>query len=488
MRIGILGIQHESNTFLPDPTTLAHFQSGAFLHGEEIRKCYRTAHHELGGFFEGLEIAGLEAVPLFFTFAMPAGAVTAETLEALWEIAREELRKAGPLDGILAAPHGSAVAESWPDMDGWWLGELRKEVGIEVPVIAVIDPHANLTPAMIAATDALIAYRENPHIDQRQRGREAADLMARILRGEVRPVTAGFFMPLAMSIERQLTTAEPLLALGRELDVIRGRHGVLSASLIMGYPYADVQEMGSSFVVVTDNDRNQAEILARELADWTWDHRELFRGHLISPEEALRQAETAPKPVALLDMGDNVGGGASADSTVLAALCHEKFHTQSTFVCLHDPESVKKAVEAGPGARITLRMGGKHAASPAPPLEAEVTVRSFHDGRYSENQPRHGGVMEFDMGRIAIVATASGLTIMLTTLRAFPFSANQMLAFGLDPGAYDRIILKGVHSPVAGYREHCPSMIRVNTPGVTTADMGKLAYVRRRRPLYPLEG
>jgi len=488
MRVGILGIQHESNTFLSEPTTMPRFRSGVFLCGEEIRSHFSDAHHELGGFFEGLENARIEAAPLFFTFAMPSGVVTAATLEALWEMAREELNKAMPLDGILAAPHGAAVAESHPDMDGWWLGELRKEVGPEVPIVAVIDPHANLTPAMIAATNAMIAYRENPHVDQRQRGREAADLLARTLRGEVRPVTAGNFMPLAINIERQLTTAEPLLALGRELDRVRGWPGVLSASLIMGYPYADVEEMGSSFVVVTDDDRHLAEALARKLADWTWDRRERFRGHLISPEEALRQAESAPKPVALLDMGDNMGGGASADSTVLAALCHEKFSTRNTFVCLHDPQSVQKVEEAGLEARITLRMGGKHAASPAPPLEAEVTVQGLYDGRYSERQPRHGGVTDFDMGRIAIVTTTSGLTVMLTTHRAFPTSANQMLAFGLKPEAYERIILKGVHSPVAGYREHCPSMIRVNTPGVTTADMEKLGYVRRRKPLFPLEG
>lgn len=486
-RVGLLGLQHESNTFLQEPTTLRHFQEGIFLRGEEIREYYADAHHEVGGFFEGLNAAGLEAVPLFAAFAMPTGAVTDEALASLWKIACEELAKAGSLDGILVMPHGAGVNESRSDMDGWWLGELRQIVGPDVPIIGVIDPHANLTPAMVGATDALIAYRENPHIDQRARGREAADLMAATLRGEVQPATAGAFTDLAINIECQLTTAEPILSIVRELDRVRSQPGVLSASLVMGYPYADVPEMGTSFLVVTDGDFDLATQLANTLKAWLWENREQFRGRMISPEAALDLAESLPKPVALLDMGDNMGGGGTADSTVIAALCHSRADGKLTYECLHDPKSVRRAQELGVGGKGTLLMGGKDSASPAPPLEAEVTVRSLHNGTYTESQPRHGGQTKFDVGLTAVVETETGLTIMLTSRRAFPASANQLLAFGLDPADFDRIILKGVHSPVAGFAEHCPTLIRVNTPGVTTADMESLSYARRRKPLFPFE-
>jgi microcystin degradation protein MlrC len=486
-RVGILGIQHESNTFLPEPTTLRHFQESVFLRGEEIRAHYVDAHHEVGGFFEGLAAAGVEAVPLFTTFAMPTGAVTDDALAELWKIAEKELEKAGPLDGMLVNPHGAAVNVSRSDMDGWWLGELRRVVGPGVPIIGVIDPHANLTPAMVAATDAMMAYRENPHIDQRQRGREAADLMAATLRGEIRPVVAGAFTDVAINIERQLTTAEPILSIVGELERVRARPGILSASLVMGYPYADVPEMGTSFLVVSDGDSDLAIRLAAELKSWLWENREQFRGRMISPDEALCDAESLAKPVALLDMGDNMGGGGTADSTVLAALCHARADGRSTYECLHDPESVRGAEAMGVGGQGTLRMGGKDPASPAPPLEAAVTVLGLYGGKYGESQPRHGGQMEFDLGATAVVKTATNLTIMLTTRRAFPASANQLLAFDLDPAAFDRIILKGVHSPVAGFAEHCPSMIRVNTPGVTTADMETLPYAHRRKPLFPFE-
>ena len=77
---------------------------------------------------------------------------------------------------------------------------------------------------------------------------------------------------------------------------------------------------------------------------------------------------------------------------------------------------------------------------------------------------------------------------MPTTGRAFPGSLQQIISCDLKPEDFDIIILKGVHSPVAAYAPVCGTLVRANTPGVTTADMVKsLTYRRRRKPLYPFE-
>jgi len=76
---------------------------------------------------------------------------------------------------------------------------------------------------------------------------------------------------------------------------------------------------------------------------------------------------------------------------------------------------------------------------------------------------------------------------MLTSQRLFPVSLGQWTAFGIDPSQYRFIVAKGVHAPVAAYRDVCPCMIRVNTPGVTSADPLSFAYRHRRRPMYPFE-
>src|SRR5690606_39234609 len=129
----------------------------------------------------------ITAVPIFGARAVPYGAITAEAFDALLRMMLAELAKAGPLDGLLVAPHGATVAKNSPDADGPWLMAVREQVGPELTIIGTRDPHANLSPAMVAATNALFAYRTNPHIDQRARGLEAAALMGRTLRGEVHP-------------------------------------------------------------------------------------------------------------------------------------------------------------------------------------------------------------------------------------------------------------------------------------------------------------
>lgn len=486
LRVGIIGIYHESNTFIPDPTTLEHYRDSTFLLGEEIRERYSHAHHEISGFLQTLAQEGLEAVPLIFAHTQPWGKVTDDALDTIWSLVCEGLRREGRLDGILAAPHGAAVNESRPDMDGWWLGELRRRVGPKLPIIATMDPHGNFSPAMASACDAVVAYRENPHLDQRERGIEAAKLMAGTLRGEIRPVCAAAFPPVAINIERQLTSSEPMLSVQRELEKVRRTPGILSASIALGFPYADVPEMGSAFLVVADNDPALAQEQAGELASWLAQNRERFRGEMISPEEALDRAEISQKPAGLLDMGDNVGGGAPADSTVLARLCEASGRFR-TFVCLADAESVQAARQAGIGARLKMKLGGKLPMTPAPPLEAEATVLSFHDGKYTETQPRHGGKTGGDMGPTVIVKTDRGLTAMLTTHRTVPSSLQQLLSCGVRPEDFDILLIKGVHAPIGAYAEACPTLIRVNTPGVTTADMESLSYHHRKKPLFPFE-
>ncbi len=487
MRVGILSIKHESNSFVPRETEWSDYVAEYLLTGEAIRAEFADAHHEVSGFFAGLEAEGFTAVPLLFAYAQPAGPLSAQAREKLWALACEALANAGRLDGLLVAPHGAAIAVDEPDMEGWWLTRLREHVGREVPIIATLDPHANLSPAKVAACDSFIVYRENPHLDQKARGLEAAALMARTLRGEVRPTQAAAYPPIAINIERQSTREEPLLSLTRELEAVRAQPRVLSVGAIFGYPYADVAEMGSAFVVTTDNDPALAQAIADRLARWLLEHRHRFVGQLLAPQAALEQAAALPKPVGLLDMGDNSGGGAPADSTFLAHLIHQAGGQWRAFIPLYDPESAEAARSAGVGAQLRLAMGGKRAESPASPLEADVRVLSLCNGRYGESEPRHGGRTRFDMGPSAVVQTATGLTLLLASRPPAAYSAGLLEHAGIDPAQYDLLVLKGVHAPVAAFGGICGALLRVNTPGVTTADMASLPYRHRRKPLFPFE-
>ncbi len=486
MRVGIIALLHESNTFSSEPTTLDHFREDLLLTGRAVRDQMAATYHEVSGFFEGLDEAGLDAVPIFAARAVPFGTITKGAFDQLVEMLFVELARAGDLDGLLLAPHGATVSEEHRDADGYWLTRVRQHVGPEMPLISTLDAHANLSERMLHATDAVIAYRSNPHLDQRARGREAATLMARTLRGEVRPTTAAAFPPMAINIECQQSSAPPCLDFYALADRLRERPRVLSNSILLGFPYADVEEMGSSVLVVTDDDEPLATRLADELADYLWTNRAQFDRELIGIDAALDRAAQLGGPICLLDMGDNVGGGSPGDGTFLAHAISAG-RIDGAFVCLSDPGSVKQAAAAGAGARVRLRVGGKTDDRHGDPLEDEFTVLRLHAGKFEEPEPRHGGFTHCDQGPTAIVETDRGLTIMLTSRRMPPFSLRQLTACGLDPARFRLLVAKGVNAPIAAYAPVCKHLIRVNTPGVTSADMKALDYTYRRRPMFPFE-
>jgi len=488
MRVGIISLIHESNTFAVTPTTIEMFRRDGLLIGEAVREKFEGGHHQISGFFEGLKGTNVDAVPIFHASTPPLGTITKQTCDELVHLLFDALQNSGPLDGFLVSPHGANTGQGddYRDLDGFWLKRLRDTVGTDVPIICVIDPHANLSHRMIEACDATIAYRSNPHVDQKVRGLEACELLLRTLAGEIQPVQRASFPPFGINIERQRTTEPPCLPLYELANSQLKQPGVLSNSVVLGFPYADVKEMGSSAIVVTDADPDRAQRLADEMAAYMVEHRSEFVGEYIAVDEALNRALATTGPVCLLDMGDNVGGGSAADGTLIAHELHARANT-AAFICLFDPESQVRARDAGVGARLSLTMGGKTDDRHGHPLTAEVTVQSLHDGTFREPQVRHGGDTHFDMGPTAVVSTDTGLTIGLTTLRTVPVSLGVVTSVGLNPEDFRILVAKGVHAPVAAYEPVCTELIRVNTSGATAADMRTFKYKHRRRPMYPFE-
>ena len=493
LRIAVAGFLHESNTFLPVPTTYDHFVNASLTRGPALLARWAHAHHELGGFLDVLQSPPaenqppLEVVPLLATFAIPSGAITASAFERIAAELLADLANAGPLDGLLLALHGATVSEAYPDADGELLRRIRLATGPHLPIVTTLDLHANVSPQMIALANATVAYRSNPHLDQRARGQEAAHLLLRTLRGEIRPVQALETPPLLINISRQQTAVLPARALYDDLAHVLTWPGVLSASVTLGFYYADVPEMGVAFFAVADNDPALARRAARYLATRAWQRRDEFAGALPTPAEAVAQAARAPhRPVALMDIGDNVGAGSPADSTVLfAELLRQKI--PNALVILYDPESAAACLAAGPGQTVRLRVGGKTDTLHGAPVEVEGVVRALTDGRFVEREQRHGGWGACDQGLTAVVETPENHSIILTSRRMAPMSLQQVLSTGVQPAAKDMVIVKGVVAPRAAYEPVCASILLVDTPGVTSDNPRHFTYYRRRRPLYPLE-
>ncbi|MDB4743854.1 M81 family metallopeptidase [Planctomicrobium sp.] len=288
MRIGIIAFLHETNTFSNQPTTIQSFRENLLLSGEAIRSTLTDADHEVGGFLEGLKSEGAEAVPLFAAQALPAGPIESADFDALMLHLLNSIHNGGTLDGILVASHGAAVSENHSDADGYWFSELRKELGKELPIIGTIDAHANLSPLMVESCNALIASRTNPPRDQRERGVEAAKLMVRRVKKEVLPMMSMVSLPLLVSDDRRSTEELDLEPLHQFADKQLKIGGILSNSIVLGFPSADVEEMGSSVIAVTDNQELLAKHFAGELAQKVWDNRAELAGKFTTVEEFIR--------------------------------------------------------------------------------------------------------------------------------------------------------------------------------------------------------
>ncbi len=485
MRVAVAGFLHESNTFNPLRTDRAAFVAQGLTFGPALLDEWRDAHHEVGGFLEAAAAEGFEPVPILMAWATPSGPVTDGVFEEITRALIDGVRRARP-DGLLLALHGAMVAETHADADGDVLSRLRHALGARFPIVVTLDLHGNLSPRLIDNCTAAVAYRTNPHVDQRECGRRAARLLVRTLRGELRPCVTLAKPPLLVNIMAQDTSQEPLQSFMDEARALEERPGILVASLLPGFAYADVPQMGPSVVVVADGDPALAQREADHLGARLWEARARFDRCLPDAATAVTQALAARRlPVVLVDTGDNVGGGSAADGTVLLAEMLRQGATDGV-VCLYAPEQVRRCAAAGVGAEVTLTVGGQVDRRHGDPLTLTGRVRLLHDGSYVEPAVRHGGKRVNHMGPTALVEGPGRNLLVLTTLRHPPFSLGQLTCLGIRPERQRLLVVKAAIAYKAAYARVAGTVIEVDTPGLTAINPERFEYRHIRRPLYPL--
>ena len=230
MRIATGGVSHETSTVLRTRTTIDDFKfrKGLFR-GNEIIDRFRGTNISTGGFIDGAEENAFELIPLLWTFAEPSGLIVREDYEALKSEFLELLQRAesetGPVDGLLLDMHGAMVIDGIDDGDGDFISAVREVIGPDRPIVVTQDLHSNHTKRRVEAADALIGFDTYPHVDQAERGREAAGLIARTVRSEVRPAMAIHQLPLLWSVACQVTAHPPIDEAFRLVHEVEQRPG-----------------------------------------------------------------------------------------------------------------------------------------------------------------------------------------------------------------------------------------------------------------------
>lgn len=490
--IAIGGIMHESNTFCETPTDYAAF---SHTYASNIIKTWGESHHEIGGFIQGATDYNYTAYPMMMASATPAGPVTDDAFDRFTDMLIQHLKSVPKYEGVLLALHGAMVAESYPDGDGEVLRRLRDAFGRDLPIVVTLDQHANVSQQMVAESTALVIYKTTPHIDQRQRGLQAAELMMRILKDGVIPTQALAKPPMLLNIRYHVTSAEPMRSILDAAKQIEQDPNVLAANAAVGYPYADVYEAGPAFVVVTDNNPQLAQAEADRLSDMLWESRGQLTLDLPDAAQAVQQAislvggvsnpDSAQTPVILVEMGDNIGGGSPGDCTfILSELLQQG--ASGFVVVIYDPEGVQDCIQAGVGEAVSLEVGGKVDNQHGDPVAIKGRVRLIHDGQYIETQPRHGGARYHNQGLTTVIDIGDSL-VVLTSRRQTPFSLQQLFSLGINPSDMRMIVVKAAVAYRAAYEPIAGEIIEVDTPGLTAVNPLHFEYHNVRRPLFPLD-
>ena len=485
MRIALGGIYHESNTFFSQPMTLERFSEQALHSGRDILSYWRGTASEVGGFLEGAARFGFEPVPTLMAWGWPSGALTSETFEKLSGELVNRLSEAGPLEGVLLSLHGAMVSEQFADADGEILRRVRAAIGPRTPFVVTTDYHANFTEEMVRWPDVIVGYDTYPHVDQAERGIEAAEILWRMLTKGLRPVMALARRPFLPYILSQLTERPPMadaMALAHEIEK---RPEILSVTVAAGFPYTDVPEAGFAVVAVGRGDQKAAQEAAELLAESVWKRRGDFELSIPGSEEAVRQALAEPTGlVILVDVGDNLGAGTPGDGTTLLAEL-VKQGARDALVLLADPDAVAQCLAVGVRERVRLKVGGKTDRFHGEPVEIEGVIRTLSDGIFRNIGPMREGVVD-NQGRTAVIET-EGIWVVVTERRMPMWNLQQLRALGIEPTRLRIIVVKAAIAHRAAYAAIAQRMIEVDTPGLAAADVRRFTYKRLKRPIYPLD-
>ena len=487
-RIAIAGYQHESNSFAKVPASLDKWVEAGILHGQEIVAEYENSKATIAGILARLrEEKDIEIFPLVFSRLMPMAPLTAEATDHLMNEILQLIESEGPWDAVFLPQHGAAVSEKYLDADGELVERVRALVGPNVIIGTALDFHANLSQKVVANSDIVKVYQTNPHLDTFERAFECADLVMKCLSDQIHPTSFLAMPPLIINILQQGTDDQPLQKILTLIEEEKELAGVLSISVVGGYPYADVPQMGTAFLVITDNNLALAESIATRISKFAWEMRKELNGIATPVAEALTSANAlGDAPVVLFDVGDNVGAGTPGDSTIVL---HEarRLGISGLLQAVHDPEIVAWCIQLGIGARIQASVGGKTDDMHGTPFPITGTITAITDGKYSETKPSHGGFLFYDDGPSAAIKTDDGQNLLLTSLPAMSSSLLQFRSAGLEPLNNRIIVVKGVHAPRGAYEKIAKKMFWLATAGASTADLSNFTYSHRRIPMYPFE-
>ena len=490
LRIFLGALAHETNTFSPLPTTLRSFSEG-LLHHQGDRATLDKAR-QFAGYAVVLAIAGERGdhcVDGMCAWAQPAGPLSRRDYEALRDELLDGLRAALPVNFVFLVLHGAMVAEGYWDCEGDLLRRVRELVGPAMPVGVLLDLHGNMSDEMVASGALIVACKEYPHTDYPERARELYGMLAKAARGGPMPRTTMQRVPMVALLG---TTEGPVHDFVRRMQACEQSPGVLSVSAMHGFAWSDTPHTGAAILVVFEGQNPKA--LAQALGLKALLAAEFFRLRTAATaprlplqealDAALAAAARAPagRPVVLADTADNPGGGAACDSTFVLRALLDRQATGVALGMIWDPQAVAIATDAGVGARLALRIGGKVGPLSGEPVDVMAEVLAC---RADALQHGLGGLLD-PLGA-AVAIHAQGMDIVLNSTRQQVFSPDCFTELGVDLSTKRLVVVKSTQHFRAGFDPMASASFYCDAPGTLNGNLAALPYRHLPRPIWPID-
>jgi microcystin degradation protein MlrC len=479
MRLFYAALALEANTFLPVPTSYQAFVEKIYFPPGKYPE--KPAHQTgaMGVVHARAARGDFELVEGSCYAAQPGGAAARAAYERMRDEILGQLEAALPVDGVTLNLHGAMVAHGYDDCEGDLLERVRALVGPTCVIGVELDPHCHLTKKRCALADVIVLFKEYPHTDFVERGEEMVDLTLRTIRHEIKPVKSVFDCRVIASFP---TSIQPMRGLVDKIMALEGKNRVLSISIGHCFPYGDVPECGARILVITDDAKQHGDTLAEEIGRELIAFREQAAPPPYTVDGAIDFALAQPgAPIVIADTTDNAGGGAPSDNTTFLRRLIARGIEGAAVAPIWDPIAVRLAFDAGEGAKLPFRFGGKIAKSSGPPVDAEVEVIRCVPNAF---QSFSGAVV--GIGDAASIRMG-GVEAVLISTRAQGMGTDLFSNLGIDPKQRKILVVKSNQHFYASFSQIAAQVIYAEGDGPLPRDYRRLPWAKVQRPIWPLD-
>ncbi len=461
MKILVGSFQCESNTFSAQKAGRDSFH---ILYGED-------AVNALAG-CRLLKENGAKIVPMVYAVSLPSGEVAKDAYLGILAEFIEIAEKHTDADGVYLYFHGAMCVEWLGSGEEYFIRELRKVLGKDIPISVACDFHSIITDKYAASINALSGYRTAPHTDYDETEYRAVRALLRIVNENLKTRIVVERIPVLLADAAQ-TAFEPYKTCLEMLELLDKDGNIVASSIFNGQPWVDSEFVGACVAVTFASRYVETKERAKEIADYFWENREKIKFSVpaLSPENTLSAMQAMPKPVFISDSGDNSTAGADGRSTFLLGKLLKSELNNVLIASLLCEELYDKYCELPIGAEFHDVIAAPDAYS------TNLEINGVIKGK--------GTILGFVKEEVGegILVGCGNVDIIISNARSSFISGEHFTAMGIELDMYDYVVLKIGYlwpevQPLAASTVFCL------TPGTSTNDFSTLDYKNLKQNYY----